>query len=74
MKDTVFGIPRDLAGRYPTGYVADGGGGLKAVSPEGDPYRRLEQNPFAGESVIARERRRRPSCGDGRDKWVATVA
>ena len=28
----------------------------------------------AGESVMARERRRRPSCGDARDKWVATVA
>ena len=53
MKDTVFGIPRDLADRYPTGYVADGSGGLKAVSAEDDPYRRLEQHPFGGISVAS---------------------
>jgi len=70
---------RQLAGRYPTGYVPDGSGGLKAVSAEDDPYRRLEQHPFGGISVASTAEdylrfSQMPLQPSAHDKWVATVA
>jgi CubicO group peptidase (beta-lactamase class C family) len=48
MKDTVFGIPPDLASRYPALYTHDAGGTLKAVAPAADLYPRFTDHPGGG--------------------------
>lgn len=53
MRDTVFGEPEDLRGRFPTLYQSNGHGGTAAVPPEQDEYRRLAAHPFGGISLSA---------------------
>jgi CubicO group peptidase (beta-lactamase class C family) len=53
MRDTVFGEPEDLRGRFPTLYQPDGHGGMAAVPAEQDEYRRLGAHPFGGISLSA---------------------
>jgi CubicO group peptidase (beta-lactamase class C family) len=54
MEDTVFGVPPELASRYPTLYTADRGGALKAVNP--DPYARFTGHPGGGAGLAATAR------------------
>jgi CubicO group peptidase (beta-lactamase class C family) len=48
MKDTVFGIPPELASRFPTLYTRDPGGELKPVAAADDLYTRLTGHPGGG--------------------------
>ena len=53
MRDTLFGEPAERSGRFPTLYQPDGHGGMTAVAPEQDEYRRFGTHPFGGISVSA---------------------
>ncbi|HEY1875189.1 MAG TPA: serine hydrolase domain-containing protein, partial [Steroidobacteraceae bacterium] len=51
MRDTVFGIPAGLAGRFPTGYHTDASGALVPYGRDEDPYNRFASHPFGGVSL-----------------------
>jgi len=52
MKDAVFGIPKEYAGRYTTCYGPADDGGLKAIDkPESSNYARYTEHPFGGLSL-----------------------
>ncbi len=53
MRDTVFGVPAELAARYPTLYQAGKDGALQAVPADKDPYRHFTGHPFGGVSAAS---------------------
>lgn len=56
MKDTVFGVPAELAARYPTLYEAGTTGELEALESSADPYRHLTGRPFGGVGLASTAR------------------
>lgn len=48
MRDTVFGIPPERAGRFPTGYHSDASGALLAFGHDEDSYNHFTSHPFGG--------------------------
>jgi CubicO group peptidase (beta-lactamase class C family) len=56
MKDTVFGIPADRAGRYPTLYGAQSGRALEAMQGTSDPYAHFTDRPFGGVGIASTPR------------------
>lgn len=56
MKDTVFGIPPELAARFPTLYGPDPAGAPQAVAFPVDPYRHLTGRPFGGVGLASTAR------------------
>ncbi len=56
LKDTVFGVPAELAARYPTLYEAGTAGELEALESSADPYRHLTGRPFGGVGLASTAR------------------
>jgi CubicO group peptidase (beta-lactamase class C family) len=56
MKDTAFGIPPELASRFPTLYTHDAAGALKAVAPAEDLYSRFTGHPGGGAGLASTAR------------------
>jgi CubicO group peptidase (beta-lactamase class C family) len=56
MTDTVFGMPAELAARYPTLYGVDASGALAATGAAADPYRHLTGRPFGGVGLASTAR------------------